>query len=156
MVTKQEEDSRVHLQHRSGPFKAQKLQEKKTQEARLGRISWGPKESLQTHLCEGIWCPKQACHCENWLEATCVGSKFKMKMKLRFRASHEHANSGRGCTSDLMRMLLVLRWRHADSVPGSGHGRTACERARGVVNYEVSCDWRFQPPKTLLEQGDVN
>ena len=27
------------------------------------------------------------------------------------------------------------------------HGQTACEPAsRGVVKYEVSCDWRFQPP----------
>ena len=22
----------------------------------------------------------------------------------------------------------------------------------GVVTYEVSCDWRFQPPNTLLKQ----
>ena len=39
---------------------------------------------------------------------------------------------------------------------GLNHGQTACEpatRGRGVVKYEVSCNWRFQPPKnTLLKQ----
>ena len=46
-----------------------------------------------------------------------------------FRASHENANSERSCTSP----------------GGLSHGQTACEpaRGRGVVNYEVSGDWRF-------------
>ena len=39
VVTKQEENSRVHLQHQCGPFKAEKLQEKTVLEAWLGRMS---------------------------------------------------------------------------------------------------------------------
>ena len=44
----------------------------------------------------------------------------------------------------------------ADGVPGRGWARsqTACEgeAGRGGVNWEVSRDWRFQPPITLLKQ----
>ena len=43
------------------------------------------------------------------------------------------------------------------TVSGLSHGQTACEPASrggggGVVKYEVSCDWRFQPPNTLLKR----
>ena len=38
-----------------------------------------------------------------------------------------------------------------ESPGGVRHGQTACEPAspggRGIVKYEVSCDWRFQPPQ---------
>ena len=76
--------------------------------------------------------------------------RLKMKMKLRFRASHEHANSEQGCTSDLkhallttpmmlkMRMLpvllpVLLPVETCQLCPGGGssHGQTACEPARG-------------------------
>ena len=84
-----------------------------------------------------------------------------MNMKLRFRASQEHANSERGCTSDLkhaqlttplmLRMTLQVlqpvatcRWcPQGRSSHGQGGG--------GEVNYEVSCDWRFQPPKYIAK-----
>lgn len=34
------------------------------------------------------------------------------------------------------------------------HGKTASKQARGggVLNCEVSCDWRFQPANSLLKQ----
>ena len=105
--------------------------------------------------------------------------RFRMKMKLRLRASHEHANSERGCTSDLkhallttpmmlrmrmrMRMLPVLlpmatcrRCRRGDrdwataKLPVNQPGGEGGGSYR-VVNYEVSCDWRFQPPQYLAK-----
>ena len=41
---------------------------------------------------------------------------------------------------------------------GFSHGQTACEpasRRLGVANCEVSRDWRFQPPNTLLKQEEL-
>ena len=34
------------------------------------------------------------------------------------------------------------------------HGQTAFEPASrgGIAKYEVSCNWRFQPPNTLIKQ----
>ena len=89
-VTKHEEDSRVHLQRR-------------------GRMSWGqkaeacPEGSLQTHLHEGALFPRQACHCQNWLETTCEGSKRKwsyvlglaMNMPIVSTPMMQPANEGR-------------------------------------------------------------
>ena len=50
--------------------------------------------------------PRQARHCENWLETTCEGSKWKWSYA--FRALHEHADSERRCTSDLKHVLLII------------------------------------------------
>ena len=93
--------------------------------------------------------------------------RFKMRMEIHFTASHEHANSEQGCTTDLkhvlltmpmmlrMRMLLILlpevtcrrcpraAWavrKLLVNQPGVGGG--------GLDNYEVSCNCKFQPPNT--------
>ena len=65
----------------------------------------------------------------------------------------EDANHERRCISELKKWGMPYwqrkscRGRRCWRCPqgGLGHGQTACEPA-GVVNYEVSCDWRFQPP----------
>ena len=92
-----------------------------------------------------------------------------MKMKLRFRGSHEHADSERSCTSDLKHALLstsmMLRMRMLPVLLPVATCRRCPERDRATakllvnqpggrkrgVNYEVSCDWRFQPPQNLAK-----
>ena len=86
-------------------------------------------------------------------------------MKLHFRARHKYADSEGGCTSDLKHAQVIIDDANdaedadapdfagdmATASPGGlNHGQTACEpvsRGGGGVNYEVSCDWRFQPPQ---------
>ena len=65
VVTKHGEDSRVHLQHRIGPFKASKLQEKKVLEAQqLGcheeKKRKHATQVLRKDLCKLI-CMKEYC-----------------------------------------------------------------------------------------------
>jgi hypothetical protein len=163
MVTKQNEDSRSTFSTGVGISRLRSCKRRKCW--KRGSVGWpedkkrkhasantiAPEGSLQTHLYEGILCPKQACHCEKLMESTYkIILRLKMKMKLRFRASHEHANSEQGCTSDLkhallttpmmlkMRMLPVLLpvWLPGETCqlcPGGGsrHAQTACKPARG-------------------------
>ena len=163
MVTKQNEDSRSTFSTEVGISRLRSCKRRKCW--KRGSVGWpedkkrkhasantiAPEGSLQTHLYEGILCPKQACHCEKLMESTYkIILRLKMKMKLRFRASHEHANSEQGCTSDLkhallttpmmlkMRMLpvllpVLLPVETCQLCPGGGssHGQTACEPARG-------------------------
>ena len=52
---------------------------------------------------------------------------------------------------------FCCRWRHADGVPAGDRATAKLlvnqpGAGEGGYNYEVSCDWRFQPPNPLLKQ----
>ena len=50
---------------------------------------------------------------------------------------------------------FCCRWRHANCVPAGDQATAKLlvnQPGEGGYNYEVSCDWRFQPPNPLLKQ----
>ena len=134
----------------------------------LGRMSWGQKTETCQCNCSGRTFANSST-CRNILSKTSLALweltgnymwRFKMNMKLRFRASQEHADNEGRCTVDLKHALvttpMMLRMRMLpillpEATCRRWHGQTACEPARGVVNYQVSCDWRFQPSQYLAK-----
>ena len=144
VITKQEEDSRV--QHRSGPFNAWKLQKERF-EAWLGRMSWGQSRSMpaqllrkdQTHLYEGKLCPRQACHCENWLVTTCESSKWKWSYVLGLAMNMPIVSEAAPVTWSMRCWRRQWCW-------GCGCRRVCCwwRHANGVPGGDLACLWTSQ------------
>ena len=186
VVTKQEEDSRisrVHPQHRSGPFKAciyiyiciyiciEVAREDVGSVARYDvmRTKNGSMSAqlFRKDLCKLIWMKEfyvqdKLAHGENCLETTCEGSKWEwsyvlglaMNMPIVSDAApvtwsicywRRQSYWGCGCC------WFCCKWRHADGVPRevgpcANWNQPGRWGGGGLDNYEVSCDWRFQPP----------
>ena len=103
---------------------------------------------------EGMLCSRQACDCENWLETTCEGSKWKWRY-VSWLAMNVPIVSGAAPVTWSMRYWrrqwcwgcgccrFCCRWRHAGGVPGGDWGSYISVKFHAIGDCS---------PNTLLKQ----
>ena len=108
-------------------------------EARLGRMSWGQKAEASQCNCSGRIFANSSVSMKEY----CVQDKLAMvrtDWKLHVRVQ-----------SDAAPVTWSMRYWRRQWCWGCGCCRFCC-RWRHAEGVEVLCDWRFQPPNTLLKQ----